>query len=300
MKIRKLAVLAAILLLGAFSETIPSRAMETFDTKPRVLVGEQTTETKLEAAVNKWHSALSEMKGFESWKGATWQSYPLGPGTHGWVVHFSLGSRNVGYIVVHAIPDGGFQLSEYGLGDKPLFSSNTLYQSLVQQALIDPSLSASEALAQVHAERLYPHPMYALWKFTTGDQVMFADAKSGEILPIIESDLPAWSLSFGDRVHDELKAVQTGEMDGFDPYERFTWFRAPAPINRYTELQDLIAKSEQVTLVVMPYQDKVIMPMALTGYHQFAEGEPYMKLEQYGARYIPYSATIECGQYNLL
>jgi hypothetical protein len=98
--------------------------------------------TNLKSAIQAWITGLSNEPGFEAWKKATWESLPVGPGTHSWLVVLRKDNLEVGYLIVGAMEDGKhYKLLEYGLGPQPLFSFNTLYQSMMQQALIDHSLT---------------------------------------------------------------------------------------------------------------------------------------------------------------
>ena len=123
---------------------------------------------------------------------AKWNSYPLGPGTHGWVILFSDQGREVGYMIVQATESGEFRLMEYGTGSSPLFSLTTLYRSLVQQELI-PSTTLFEDFVQnetIPFDRLYTSTLTSVWKVTLDDKTYYLDAKSGELLPLTKDPEP--------------------------------------------------------------------------------------------------------------
>lgn len=53
---------------------------------------------------------------FTAWKDAGIEYYPLGPGTHSWLVNVMKGEQRIGYMIISATDQGGYMLSEYGAG----------------------------------------------------------------------------------------------------------------------------------------------------------------------------------------
>ena len=89
-------------------------------------------------------------------------------------------------MIVNATENGGFALSEYGVGDHPAYDPNTLYQSMIRQGYFKSYADAIKKPLRI--ERLYVHPLLAVWKWVAPDgQAIYMDAWSGEALPIDDS-----------------------------------------------------------------------------------------------------------------
>jgi hypothetical protein len=250
----------------------------------------------LDETVEKWKLALSKERGFESWQKATWNSYPLGPGTHGWIILLYNDGKEVGYMVIHASEDGKLKLTEYGSGDKPLYSLSTLYRSLVQHELIPDTMAFAVFIndKSIIKERWYADAFHALWKVTISDQVLYLDAKTGEILPIKQLPKPAPA--------PITKATSlTGKIDqlllpSFDPYDHLPWVKGkPIAIKQLQELKTTLQKQPKLTYVTVQYEEQVTIPLAVLGYRQWGTDEPYLVLDQEGARYVPLALALEQG-----
>lgn len=251
-------------------------------------------------AVNQWVKSIAKEKGYEAWSSATWTSYPLGPGTHGWIVLLESGGREIGYLVIHAadpnLPNA-YLLSEYGSGSSPLFSLNTLYRSLVQLELIDTSYEA---------ERWYADPLHAVWIVTAGEQTHILDAWTGEALPLTSRDqLPEISQEGASKfinpafASPEHTIIANRQLDRFDPYDDMSWLqKTPLTPSAFTELQTLLdpASSAKLTFIAELYDGHVNMPFAVTGYQQWSNDEVYMQLEREGRRSIPARYAAAAGQ----
>ncbi|OXM84080.1 hypothetical protein [Paenibacillus rigui] len=258
-----------------------------------------TTPTFMDA-VNQWVGRIAKEKGYEAWSSAAWTSYPLGPGTHGWIVLLQAGGREVGYLVIHAADPNQpntYQLSEYGSGSNPLFSMNTLYQSLVQLELIDTSYEA---------ERWYIDPMHALWIVTTEDHTYFIDASSGEVLPLTSRQqlLDAEQASSADIISPSTVTPRNDistnrQIDGFDPYDNMTWLlQQPLPSMAFAGLQALLDTPvpARLTFIAELYGGQVNIPFAVTGYQQWSNEDGYLQLEHNGHRAIPYRYAAAAGK----
>lgn len=245
----------------------------------------------LEAAVNQWKAVLGKQKGFESFAKASWTSYPLGPGTHGWIIILKQNDTEVGYMVVHAESDETFRLSEYGTGKSPLFSLATLYRSLVQQGLIDMSYAAFANAEELHGERLYFNPMQALWKIKIQSRSYLIDAKTGELLPIHESSVPQQSgMEEGNitKTQSSHTLVEKLELPAFDPFEKLPWVKGkPLDIQSFADLKEQLAGKHKMTYVAFLYGYEVTVPLAVTGYHIWT-ADGYVLLDQDGLRAVDY------------
>ncbi|MFE5319161.1 hypothetical protein ACFQ88_10675 [Paenibacillus sp. NPDC056579] len=244
-------------------------------------------------AVNQWMKRISNEQGYEAWKQATWTSYPLGPGTHGWIILLKSGGAEVGYMVLYADDPGNpnkYRLAEYGRGNTPLFSLNTLYRSLVQLELIDTSYQA---------ERWYSGPFYAVWKVTSGTSQYIIDAKTGELLPVLSDKLPeadSLSVSSAPSVQPEHSILSTVQIEPFDPYDRLPWVSGkPIVFSSLEELETALTKERKLTFVTELYDRKVTVPLAVTGLQRWSDDSVFLLLDQEGTRAIPYDTVMKLG-----
>lgn len=260
--------------------------------------------------VKQWITELAEQEEFADWQSSTiqWDRQPLGPGLHGWVVIITDHSRELGYLVVTEDSTGRYHLSEYGYGSYPLFSENTLYQSLVQHELIDASLSFEQFLADRHMtrERIYLSPLQNIWLFTTGTESYQLDAKTGDLMSIdtdildqimkLEIDDRSWTAP----VSDTRKLERSLQLPAFDPYIDLGWIvEPPSKVKDLQQLQALLNSGQLLTFVTDLFNDTVIYAFSVTGYHQWNAGDPFISVDQNGARYIPAQLMMQTGRYYL-
>lgn len=245
----------------------------------------------LDAAVRQWKSELAKLQGFEAFQEASWTSSPLGPGVHGWVVILKKGADEVGYMVIHAAPDGSFRLSEYGTGSSPLFSLATLYRTLVQHGLIDMSYDQFADRPELHGERCYFNPMQAVWKLRINDSVYLIDAKTGELLPVKENTLPQQSAFAGEAVaktQSSHNIIESLELPTFDPFERLPWVKGkPIDIRSFADVKERLDNRNKMTFVAFLYGYEVTVPLAVIGYHAWSS-DNYLLLDQDGLRAVHY------------
>ncbi|KRF43528.1 hypothetical protein [Paenibacillus sp. Soil787] len=271
-------------------ETIASNTT----TKP---LPELRSESTLTATINTWRTTLARESGFESWETATWNSYPLGPGTHGWVVILTDHGQDVGYMIVHATDKGSFRLTEYGTGNNPLFSLTTLYRSLVQQELIPTTTSYSDFVQNdaIILDRLYMDQLTAVWKVSLQDQTYYLDAKSGELLPLKEDPAPRITEDRPEATNLSSKA-QTALFPAFDPYDRLPWVQGkPIQVTKLSELQKALNTQAKLTYVTELYNGQVTLPLAILGYQQWADGDSYLTLDHVGSRYVLLDNALKLG-----
>jgi len=273
----------------------------------------------LQQAIRRFVQTLSAERGFEAWKDASWTSYPLGPGLHGWVVILSAGGVPVGYLVIHATPDGAYVLGEYGTGESPLFGMTALYQSLIRLQLLPSSsdLGAFAASPMLREARIYIDAMHAVWRLEFDGQVHLFDAKTGEQYPV--SDVAAGQS--GDeagrfagpavRAGDRVRA--TVIRDAFDPYENLLWMTDP-PLSAdmgpswkeswknslkksLMESSKEPGRAERTTFVAKLFDGQVTKPLAVRGYQEWEQAEPFIIVEDEGPRYIPLSVASRLGHF---
>lgn len=179
MNLKAKAMLAASLALLICSAAAASASAESLSGNPAVRSASSNGSefmNSLQKQASVWQDELASQPEFAAWNGATLKLEPLGPGGHSWIATLSDSStgRPVGYMVVHAKPDGGFALGEYGAGDAPLFNTSSLEEGLDKAKLTITSRS-----------KLYVSPAIAVWKLIDkSGKAYYADAGSGEILPI--------------------------------------------------------------------------------------------------------------------
>lgn len=256
------------------------------------------SESTLTATIDKWRTTLAREEGFHNWQAAAWNSYPLGPGTHGWVVILTDHGEDVGYMIVQAVDNGSFRLTEYGTGKHPLFSLTTLYRSLVQQELIPTTITYSDFIATetIAKDRLYMDGLTAVWKINLHDQTYYVDAKSGEVLPLTEDPTPKLQADDTNLMTTDLQAASTVMHPAFDPYERMSWIvDSPLPVAGLTALQSALDSDKNLTYVTELYGGQVTLPLAVLGYQSWQEGSSYLVLDHEGPRYIQLPAALQMG-----
>lgn len=266
----------------------------------------------LDSQIAAWVRTLSAQDEFRVWQDARWTRYPLGPGMHGWLILLHKDGREIGYLVVGSTEDGKLKLVEYGAGDSPLFSLNTLYRSLIQLELILPEPLPLDH-GQAHAasalyERLYYSPLHAVWKVPGGDEPLYIDAKTGEWLPLSErSFLPLQPLDPADP-HSALPnplppQQRSSRLPPFDPFDNTYWIQdKPLVVTTVQELIAAIGQSKPpVTFTANLYGNSVLVPLAVTGFHDWGDdsgGISLIRLEQEGGRYVPYGVLAQYGAFH--
>lgn len=263
-------------------------------------------DAALEDQIRQWIGSLSKEKGFEAWSQAAWDVYPLGPGTHSWVVLLRSSGQELGYLVISSTEDGSYKLMEYGTGITPLFSMETLFHSLVQRELIDPSMKLTTFLREppLPMKRWYIPPLQAVWQVDTAEGSRYFDAKTGEELP----DVGGWLEQHADASllpGDSGTSIPSGRVDAsaewepHDPFLRPSWLKGkPMASPAFAELQEkLNEEAAQVTYSGKWYDGIALYPLAVSGFHLWSGGKPYVRLEHNGPRYAAYEDTLPLGGY---
>jgi hypothetical protein len=263
-------------------------ALESNAPQPSVKASDKPASI-LDDTVNRWKLTLAKEQGFESWEKATWSSYTLGPGNHGWAVILVNEGKEIGYMIIHAAENGELRLTEYGTGSSPLFSLTTLYRSLIQLGLIPESIKA---------ERWYFGSLQGVWKITANQITYVLDAKTGEALPIeslpvMENEailLPS-STSFSGKLEEKL-------LPTFDPYERLPWVQGkPLAVSGLEELRIALQNNPKLTYVSELYEGKVTYALAVLGYRKWEKDDPYLILDHEGPCYLPLHSALSRGKF---
>lgn len=253
----------------------------------------------LDAQVDAWIAQLSQEEAFASWKGASWHKYPLGPGLHGWVViMYRPDGGEAGYLIVSESPDGGYVLSEYGLGDHPLFSWQTLEQS--------PALTLVSPADKT--ERMYYDSIHSFWKVTDdadSGAAQYFDAVTGMELPVTDEKLAKFRTIPVQEEELSGKRLHTIDVSG-DPYMSLDWLDTPpASIGNWKAfIAWLDAEgSGNAVYIAKAFEGFMLTPMGVAGYHWWpADGTTvrgFVALDQEGLRrYIPLERLLADGTFH--
>jgi hypothetical protein len=255
-----------------------------------------------DAQIRFWMAELAKEEGYEDWADAQWTRYPLGPGMHGWVILIRKDGKEIGYMIVNATSDGQLRLTEYGSGEYPLFGTETLYRALIKigpfAAEDTPSGSPWNRWPPPDVERLYYGPLHAVWKIRLGQETVYADAKSGELLPLTEDSFSALTVRDGSLSDRKARIEARLRLPAFDPFERTNWAGGrPLEIADIDDLAEALADGKRITYAARLYGNAVLAPMAVTGYHRWSETDWFVRVELDGHRYIPFGIMTEFGRF---
>jgi len=242
---------------------------------------------RLTNQVQAWIDELAKQPPFAAWSGAEFTIEALGPGTHAWYVVISAGGRPVGYMIVNAKENGGYELGEYGTGKRPLFDMETLRLSLARQGVI--SEGSDGKLTGYQASRLYANGLFAVWRIVTADrEVLYADAATGDILPATERQ---WSraaasvqraeapfpASAGVRSH----IYKVHSRQSFDVYAELPWLASPPlKVNYANQLLKPIVSETPIRFVADLYDHTATFMWGIVGYQQWSNDAVYLALEE--------------------
>ncbi|WP_130607810.1 hypothetical protein [Cohnella abietis] len=256
---------------------------------------ETHTPSKLEKQVHEWVSRLAKHSPFKAWQTADPQIEALGPGTHSWLVLFTKEGKDIGYMVVHAVTEGTFQLGEYGVGPYSLFS-----QQRLKQSLIDSGLVSSDQYKRINTVKHYIHPFAAAWEVTIGNEVFWLDAKTAEQLPL---DSVTWKKLFA-----EEKQVTIGSSIGasiadskfnklFDAYDRLPWLtkEAPFPAKDAKKIQSRLNNKQPLRYVTEPFGDAMLYAVPVIGYQRWSNGRIDLAIDMEGTRFISLESLLSKG-----
>ncbi|UVI27930.1 hypothetical protein [Paenibacillus spongiae] len=252
--------------------------------------GANGSGTALTVQVLLWADSLSAQPEFAAWKNAEFTIVPIGPGQHGWLVTFRVKQQPVGYMIVNATEEGGFALGEYGAGSEPIFDPNTLYQAMVRQQFIS---SYSDIIKKpLKLERLYIHPLLAVWKWYAPDgQTYYLDAWSGDALPINDQQWQAETERYlaKSAVSDKPVHLSLSHMNQpFDPYERMPWLtQAPLNGSQVKQLSRLLDRKAQIRFTAELFEKNVLFVWPAIGYHRWNDETLFIAFEEHGTRYMP-------------
>ncbi|CAM4198885.1 hypothetical protein L1N85_15700 [Paenibacillus alkaliterrae] len=243
---------------------------------------------------------LAEQPDFNSWKQASLHVSPIGPGTHSWLVLVKQTNETVGYLVIHAVEKGGYQLGEYGISSHPLFDEQTLTRSVRQLELLKP---ASDI------EPLYVHPLLAAWKVTAEQDTYYTDAASGELLPVQTND---WAAASSSKLMEagrkqapaSAKLLKHVSLPSFNPYGLMPWLtKTPIQLSTssYWGLFAKLNNKEQLRYTAELFEGQMMYVWSVVGYNKWNSGHLYIALEAgedgTDRRYVPLLLLLELGHF---
>ncbi|WP_168120635.1 hypothetical protein [Paenibacillus sp. HB172176] len=276
-------------------------------TKANAAPAEQSTDASIKAYAGQLRDKLSQAQGYESWKQADTSISALGPGTHTWLVLLKKEGASVGYMIIHAVEAGSYELGEYGIGPYPPYQSRSLRNTLLQL-----ELSANP----YRAERIYLSPLQTIWQITSNGISYYGDAFSGEALPVTAADYKAQDEQIdSDWLNSKKQGLlavpaslsQQIKQPFFDPYFRFPWLtKPPLEIDSLedSKLIDAITSVKSKPLFTTnAFDGKARFVWSVVGFDRFETGELYIALDADGSgtnlRYIPYGTLAALGSFYL-
>ncbi|MDF2835986.1 MAG: hypothetical protein K0Q63_1626 [Paenibacillus sp.] len=268
--------------------------------------GERTITLKEQA--RKWADELAGTndESFRKWHGAWISTAPLGPGTHSWLVLLKQNQTTVGYMIIHAKDAGGYVLGEYGVGEYPPFSAQSLKTALDKLGLTGASMQA---------RRVYVNPLQAAWQVKSGTampdaaNVHYTDAYSGEELPVDSAGWNRLSNNTDDAKKHGLGIAHasvhaSSSMPAFDPYGRLPWLTAsPYSISSDPSqlIQAAVNRGEELRYVCETFEGKMLFVWSVAGYTEWSDGELFIALASeenaIERRYIPVSLLMSLGEF---
>lgn len=278
------------------------------DTLPVLEIKSVPSPDTVQEFANLTINKLAAEAPFKDWKDAKLEYYPLGPGTHSWLVNVMNGEQRIGYLIVSATEKGGYMLSEYGAGTYGLpYSLIDLRQLLVQKGLITSSSSGTIELTALYA------PLLPVWKISIDDKTFFINASIPTLLP--------WSLSKAESVLkgkltetnlvttldsnvSPLSAYNSGGSD--DPYEDIMWLTSPKLTTVSSDSIALLIRSKKsIAYQAAGRNDTIGAPFMVTGYQSWLpdsgnkdtgnRATVYAAIGPEGKRYLPLSVLQELG-----
>lgn len=258
----------------------------------------QAFEQRFSNQIEQWLTMLAEEVPFTAWQQAKWEKYPLGPGTHGWIVMITsaLSDRELGYMVVSATTEGDFALVEYGIGPYPLFSTSTLQSAIAYHGLEQDHMTT--------IDRYYYHPLQAIWHWQGNDMIALLNGIDGEAYyidqHIVAQETYVTHAAIADLalISSSSQLIDRHRLPIFDPYDNMQWLIEP-PLNiaTFADLSSLLEQSNRIIHSAHLFGNSIRLQVAIIGYHLWDNAEPYIMIDQQSTRYIPFSLLLQHGQF---
>ncbi|MUG66332.1 hypothetical protein GNP94_09930 [Paenibacillus campinasensis] len=265
---------------------------------------------------------LSGHAPFTAWSEAELEFTPLGPGTHGWLVTLSEGGLPQGYLIITAVEDGGYSLTEYGIGSTLPFSQAPLYERLAAEGLLKGNAGLPEGSV---IERGYSGVL-PVWDIRLPDKkVLHISAFTGQALPVEPDD----SLSKGQaasashesalppaqaKVKFDARQVWLPETPSLanqasDSYSNLLWVTTPGLQARSSsELRKLLEAHSSLVFSAGSRNAAYEAPFALNGWQRWHDADNgaaviYTAVTLEGAdtmRFLPASSLAGHGVFHAL
>ncbi|PQP80167.1 hypothetical protein C0Q44_28730 [Paenibacillus sp. PCH8] len=248
------------------------------------------------------------------WKNAELDFYPLGPGTHSWLVQAAFEGKSIGYMIITATQQGQLKLSEYGQGEQSPYNNELLGQALKRQHVNLAALLSGRG--ELHLR--YALPLLAYWKVERPNHLaLYIDATNGDLLPselpeLLETDSVPFSLSIRNSSITSasasgLSAESLHLRTEFNPADNLLWITSkPVAANR---VQDVIQHSTHRELVFSANERNIIYggPLPVSGYQLWhtdhgKESIPYVAIGGNTSvqRFVPLSTLLQDGQFHIV
>ncbi|MFG1731033.1 hypothetical protein ACETK5_04895 [Paenibacillus sp. 843] len=260
---------------------------------------------------------LSAHAPFTTWDEAKLEFTPLGPGTHGWLVTISAEGLPQGYMIISAGEEGGYILSEYGIGSTLPYSQAPLKERLAAEGL----MKAGGSLPQGSIVRKL-YEVSPVWQVQLpGKKPVYFSALNSEALPDepqktqtktkpASISLPAAAKglvasSTSNRWFAGTPSIASG--DSLDPYDNLLWLTSSNLTARSSaDLRNLL--QEHSTLIFKSKKGNAAYgaPFNLTGWHRWSSGNQENPAALYVSvplrntdtlRFLPASRLIGQGQF---
>ena len=260
---------------------------------------------------------LSAHAPFTTWDEATLEFTPLGPGMHGWLVTISDDGLPQGYMIISAGEDGGYILSEYGIGSTLPYSQAPLKERLAAEGLV----KAGGALPQGSTVRKL-YDVSPVWQVQLpGKKPVYFNALNSEALPdepqqthsttkLVSVSLPATAKglvtsSKSNHWFAGTPSIATG--DSVDPYDNLLWLTTGNLTARSSaDLRNLL--KEHSTLIFKSAKGNAAYgaPFNLTGWHRWSSENQENPAALYVSvplrntdtlRFLPASRLVGQGQF---
>ncbi|KOP69163.1 hypothetical protein AMS62_19490 [Bacillus sp. FJAT-18019] len=256
---------------------------------------------------------LSVHAPFTTWDEAQLAFTPLGPGTHGWLVTITENGLPQGYMIISASEDGGYVLSEYGIGPTLPFSQAPLNERLAAEGLLKGGTTLP---AGSIVRKLYD--VSPVWQVKLpGKKPVYYSALNSELLPVqlpltgtSPSSISLPSLAKGAVVSTatgtwKSATPSTSSVGEQDPYDNLLWLTsAPLEAGNSTDLLHLLEERSTLIFRSAAHNAAFGSPFQLNGWQSWSSGNDekssaiYVSVPMHNSdtlRYLPASRLLEQG-----
>ncbi|MHA0857825.1 hypothetical protein [Paenibacillus sp. CMAA1364] len=257
---------------------------------------------------------LSEQPIFTSWKKSTLEYFPLGPGTHSWLVTVTMDQEEIGYLIFTAEDQKStkYVLSEYGLSPSLPYQSSALSEFLEDPAFISTN---PKYLYPTSIQSLYS-PMLPIWRLSFGEQTtLYLNAITMDVLP--------WDDTHWNQLKSQSSTLQpkqflikekafisksgVSQQKQRDPMANLQWITQPRlALFSDQEVVSYIHKHKPLIFSAPYHNDDLGAPFILSGFHKWtANLDPqqhiyYVDTGSIGHRYLPLTLLRSKGQFHSL